>query len=250
MTKLDVSNCTNLSNLYCYNNPLTDLDVRDCTSLSLVSCFNSSLERLDLSGHDSLHDVYCYTCPDLSVLDVSGCYSLNILRCFSTNLSDLDLSDCQDLYDLQINFTPRMVLDISACSSLCLLREDAIQQFDEENNVICYHIDDLWLVYDADDTMIDSQPDFVLPDALRTIGEEAFAGGLFRYAVLSENTESVGVRAFADCPRLGYICIPNRNTVLDEQTFGDLNSLVIFGYSGSSADTFASDHGFIFVQIE
>ena len=250
MTMLDVSDCTNLSNLYCYNNPLTDLDVSGCTSLSLVSCFNTSLERLDLSGHDSLRFVYCYRCPDLSVLDVSGCYSLNILRCFSTNLSDLDLSDCQDLYDLQVNSTPRMVLDISACSPLCFLRENAIQQFDEENNVIYYHIDDLWLVYDADDTMIDSQPDFVLPDALRTIGEEAFAGGFFRYAVLSENTESVGVRAFADCPRLGYICIPNSGTVLDEQAFGDLDSLVIFGHSGSTAETFALDHGFIFVPIE
>ncbi len=271
LAELSLNNNSALEQLYCFNNPLAGLDISNCTALTELSCFGCLLEELSLEAFDSLSklycynnnmtmldvsdctnlsNLYCYNCADLSVLDVSGCYNLNILRCFSTNLSDLDLSDCQDLYDLQVDSTPRMVLDISACSPLCFLREDAIQQFDEENNFIYYHIDDLWLVYDADDTMIDSQPDFVLPDALRTIGEEAFAGGFFRYAVLSENTESVGVRAFADCPRLGYIYIPNRNTVLDEQAFGDLNSLVIFGYSGSTANTFVSDHGFIFVPIE
>ena len=250
LSELTLNNNAALEELYCYENPLAGLDISNCTALTELSCFGCLLERLDLSGHDSLRYVYCYRCPDLSVLDVSGCYSLNILRCFSTNLSDLDLSDCQDLYDLQVYYTPQMVLDISPCSPLCYLRENANQQFVEAYNVIYYYIGDSRLIYDADDTIIDSQPDFVLPDALRTIGDEAFAGGFFRYAVLSENTESVGVRAFADCPRLGYICIPNSGTVLNEQAFGDLDSLVIFGHSGSTADTFASDHGFIFVPIE
>lgn len=57
------------------------------------------------------------------------------------------------------------------------------------------------------------EPDFILPAALTTIEEEAFMGGAFTFAKLSDNTASIGARAFADCPNLAYILMPSGVTV-------------------------------------
>lgn len=249
LKKLDVSGCSNLVKLYCYNNLLTELDVSGCTSMSLMSCFGNPLESLDLSGCSSLERAYCYDCTDLRALDVSGCYDLRILYCFDTQLSALDLTDCLYLYSLYVYSTPDMVLDISPCSSLCYLYNYIVPRYDAEYDIFYYSSDNMELYYDADDIIIDTQPDLILPDALATIGEEAFAGGIFRYVVLSENTRTVDARAFAECWNLAYILIPNKDTVLDNQAFGDLSYLVVFGQPDSTAETFAQAHGFTFVPI-
>jgi uncharacterized repeat protein (TIGR02543 family) len=57
------------------------------------------------------------------------------------------------------------------------------------------------------------QPDFVMPDFLTDIEEEAFMGGAFTFVKLSDNTASIGARAFADCPNLAYIWMPSGVTV-------------------------------------
>ena len=90
-------------------------------------------------------------------------------------------------------------------------------------------------------------PDLVLPSALTVIEEEAFAGGAFTYVRLSENTVSIGKNAFADCPKLARIYIPEATTDIDPAAFGELSSLTIVGKTGSVAETFASTHGFAFI---
>ena len=57
------------------------------------------------------------------------------------------------------------------------------------------------------------EPDLILPAALTTIEEEAFMGGAFTFVKLSDNTASIGARAFAECPNLAYICMPSGVTV-------------------------------------
>lgn len=71
------------------------------------------------------------------------------------------------------------------------------------------------------------QPDFVLPDALTDIEAEAFAGCAFTFVKLAENTETVGPRAFADCPNLKYIYIPAGATV-DDTAFQNVEGLTVF----------------------
>lgn len=271
LSSLDISNCSQLvelvcvncaleelslegrsalRTLYCHDNPLTQLDVSGCTSMSLISCSGTPLESLDLSGCSSLEHAFCYDCMNLRALDVSGCYSLGLLACYNTQLSALDLTDCPNLYSLGVCFTPQMVLDISPCSTLCYLYNHFVPSYYPEDDIIYYFSDNMELLYDGNDIIIDTQPDLILPDALTTIGEEAFAGGKFRYVVLSENTRTVDARAFAECSNLTYILIPNKDTVLDNQAFGDLSYLVVFGQPDSTAETFAQDHGFTFVPIE
>jgi Listeria-Bacteroides repeat domain (List_Bact_rpt). len=94
------------------------------------------------------------------------------------------------------------------------------------------------------------QPDLILPGDLISIEEEAFAGGAFSFAALSVNTASVGPRAFADCPKLAYILIPNANTAIAPDAFGELQSLTIFGAPDSTAAAFAAGKaGFTFIPI-
>ena len=82
------------------------------------------------------------------------------------------------------------------------------------------------------------EPDFVLPDNLSIIGDEAFNGGAFTYAKLPENAVSIGWHAFADCPNLAYIYIPALTTQIDEEAFGNLEDLTIIGKVDSTAEFF------------
>ena len=121
LTKFDVSGCTSLQSLHCYNNTnLTDLDVSGCTSLQSLSCNNNtSLTNLDVSGCTSLQSLSCDN-TNLTNLDVSGCISLLSLSCSkNTSLTDLDVSGCTSLQSLYCyNNTNLTDLDVSGYTSL------------------------------------------------------------------------------------------------------------------------------------
>lgn len=92
-------------------------------------------------------------------------------------------------------------------------------------------------------------PDLVLPAGLTEIEEEAFVGGAFRFVQLSERTETIGSRAFADCPKLAFIHIPAAVRSIDPSAFGDSTQLTVYGKAGSTAESFAKAHGFTFIAI-
>ena len=94
-----------------------------------------------------------------------------------------------------------------------------------------------------------AKTDFVLPAELTTLEEKAFAGGAFTCMVLSENTNVIGKQAFADCPNLVCICIPNAEVSIDDTAFGDMAELFVYGVPESPAQTFAKEHGFVFKPI-
>ncbi len=99
-----------------------------------------------------------------------------------------------------------------------------------------------------------AKPDFILPNMIQEIGEEAFAGGAFRFAELPKHAVMIGSRAFADCPGLKYIYIYDEVTDIAADAFGDKEKLTIFGvgpYQGvkSAAQVFAEEHGFTFIPI-
>ena len=93
-------------------------------------------------------------------------------------------------------------------------------------------------------------PDFILPAALTTIETEAFAGGAFSYVKLSENVTAIQSRAFADCPKLRYIYIPEATTTIAKDAFSGVSGLTIFGASGSYAEFFAQRSGYTFVAAD
>ena len=93
-------------------------------------------------------------------------------------------------------------------------------------------------------------PDFILPDSLTTIEAEAFEGGAFRYVQLSEGTASISSRAFADCPNLRYIYIPEATGTIAKDAFEGVTGLTILGRSGSYAEFYAQRNGIAFVAVE
>ncbi|MBR1822345.1 MAG: leucine-rich repeat protein [Clostridia bacterium] len=90
------------------------------------------------------------------------------------------------------------------------------------------------------------EPDAILPAALTSIEEEAFAGSSFVYVRLSDKATYIGKRAFADCPNLKHIYIPPRTTAIENDAFEGVSGLVIHGSSGSFAEDYADAHGFAF----
>jgi len=102
---------------------------------------------------------------------------------------------------------------------------------------------------DADTTLyaVWAQPDLVLPAALTSIEEEAFAGGAFRFVKLPDQAVSIARSAFADCSNLAVVYIPSTVTDIHQDAFGNRTSLTIIGAKGSTAETFANAHGLMFV---
>ena len=92
-------------------------------------------------------------------------------------------------------------------------------------------------------------PDFVVPAALKTIEEEAFEGGAFAFVKLSEETESIQNRAFADCPNLRYIYIPEATESIHRNAFEGVSELTVLGQRGSYAEYYAGSHGFGFIAV-
>ncbi|MCR5089303.1 MAG: leucine-rich repeat domain-containing protein, partial [Oscillospiraceae bacterium] len=107
-------------------------------------------------------------------------------------------------------------------------------------------LNNVWNITFAEDS-VTSVPDFILPAALTEIGEEAFAAGAFTFVKLSEQTTTIGTRAFADCSRLKYIYIPAITEIIDEHAFDGVEGLTILGTAGSKAEIYATEHGFDFV---
>ena len=89
--------------------------------------------------------------------------------------------------------------------------------------------------------------DFVLPASLNTIESEAFTGGAFTYVFIPETVERIDGNAFASCPKLAYAQFAGADTVIDPAAFNGVNGLTIIAPGGSTAEAYASAHGFDFV---
>ena len=93
---------------------------------------------------------------------------------------------------------------------------------------------------------VTGDPDFVLPENLTQIAEEAFAGGASGYVRLGSNVTSIGARAFADCDNLQYVYIPSTVTSLGSNIFRNDTDVGIIGAKGSRAETYAKNAGLPF----
>ena len=98
-------------------------------------------------------------------------------------------------------------------------------------------------IYDTD---LNSIVMFVVPDALETIDESAFEGCAFTHVILGSNVKTIGERAFANCPNLVYIEIPQSVISIAGDAFSGCNGVTIICKAGSAAHTFAMTNGIAF----
>ena len=107
LTSLNVTGCTNLETLLCYNTNISSLSVSDCTKLKKLDCHNctkltsltainkSNLATLSCANCTALTTLTCYS-NALTSLNVTGCTALKELRCYyNANLATITgLADC------------------------------------------------------------------------------------------------------------------------------------------------------------
>ena len=135
LSQLDVSNNTKLEWLDCSFNQLSQLDVSNNTLLKILYCYDNQLSQLDVSNNTKLEWLNCYG-NQLSQLDVSNNTLLTNLQCSGNQLSQLDVSNNTKLERLDCNGNQLLQLDVSNSTLLKILQcnDNQLSQLDVSNN--------------------------------------------------------------------------------------------------------------------
>jgi len=92
-----------------------------------------------------------------------------------------------------------------------------------------------------------------IPNTVTVIGDAAFVGNRLTTIIIPESVISIGSDAFVH-NRLDSIVIMNSAAAIGENAFEAQDAwaevTTIFGYSGSTAETYANKHGFQFLLLE
>ena len=110
--RLDLSELTALTELYCCKNRLESLDVSQNAVLTKLYCWDNKLSELDVNQNTALTELYCYE-NRLSSLDVNGAIALTKLYCHSNQLKSLNVSKTMALAELDCSSNELESLDVS-----------------------------------------------------------------------------------------------------------------------------------------
>ena len=90
-------------------------------------------------------------------------------------------------------------------------------------------------------------PDFAVPSALQTIESEAFSGISASFVWLSDNTTTIGSKAFANCSNLQYVRIPAGCSSIAADAFPK-STILLIPESDSYIEDFAEDNGYEYIR--
>ena len=102
LTSLDVSNSKALNRLFCNRNLLTNLNITGCKELEFLQCFDNQLTTMNLEGLVNLTRVDCRI-NKLKSLDLSGLNKITYLELRENELTELDISDLVKLKGIYCN---------------------------------------------------------------------------------------------------------------------------------------------------
>lgn len=110
---------------------------------------------------------------------------------------------------------------------------------------------------DAGELLMHISPDFVLPQYLKTVEAEAFAG-INATCIHINSQMTIESKAFANCKQLRYVLFTENGGYgyqlnLADDAFEGCENLIIFatpGYSNSAIEQFAIEHGYQYFEIE
>lgn len=88
-----------------------------------------------------------------------------------------------------------------------------------------------------------------LPEKLRVVEEEAFAGGTFQEVIVGENVAYIEERAFADCENLVLVHLPDVVDI-DPDAFDGSYSVKIVCSAGSDGYNFARQYGYSYILVD
>lgn len=89
-----------------------------------------------------------------------------------------------------------------------------------------------------------------LPSDVKVIADSAFEGVSAERIILPAGVRSIGSRAFARCPSLAYVNLPDSLVYIADDAFEDSSGLVLACKTNSLGIDYAIEHGFDFVLRE
>ena len=196
---------------------LTAVDLGGCPALLNLNLDGCKLSALDLSNNNSLLLLSC-AFTDLTELDLSRnrqLLSLNFHH--NTELSALSLAGLSNLHQLSVQYTP-----IPVPYLLALLEDEAYYKdmgdrhlYETNNGNMADRL------FFSKTTLLQTEAGQVfttltLPASLHTIGAGAFEEVAADIVEVPEGCTSIGSRAFANCPQLKLIFIPESASVEDD----------------------------------
>lgn len=112
LTTLNLQNNTKLVNLNCPNNKLTSLNVAKNTVLTKLECYDNQLTSLDVHNNTKLKTLNCNN-NKLTSLNVAKCTVLTAIFCENNQLTSLDVHENTNLNNLNCNGNKLTSLDLS-----------------------------------------------------------------------------------------------------------------------------------------
>lgn len=86
--------------------------------------------------------------------------------------------------------------------------------------------------------------------ALMEIKEESFEGTAIQAVEIAHGCSAIGARAFAACEDLAWIRIPSSVTAIADDAFEGCGNLVIISPENSDAQTYAYNHGLMWINMQ
>ena len=127
-----LADCTGLQKLYCSNSALTSLSgINNMADLDYLNCHDTRLTALGLTNKNRLTTVLCYNNPDMATLTLTGCAQLTqidtknspklkTVNCYSNNLTTLNVTGNTALTTLncQDNGNLTSITGLAGCTAM------------------------------------------------------------------------------------------------------------------------------------
>ena len=142
LTKLDLSNNTEIYVLACDSNKLTEVDVTKCVELGDFSCSSNKLTELDITNNPKIYQLAC-SINKIKKLNLSNNFELDNLACDSNQLTKLDVSNNNKIHYLACGINNINELDLSNNIELKSLncQSNNLTSLDLSNNI---NLTDVW----------------------------------------------------------------------------------------------------------
>ncbi|MBR1531098.1 MAG: leucine-rich repeat protein [Eubacterium sp.] len=82
------------------------------------------------------------------------------------------------------------------------------------------------------------------------IGDQAFSGCKITQIVLQKSVEKIGQSVFSECNKLVSVTIKNKNCIIYDSSSTISSTATIYGYSGSTAESYANKYNRTFVALD